>query len=243
MASLYQGTAPLVDAGVVVIDQVDHGVFTSNNYTLALGTSPGTVAAGTALDFEATLSRYGSGVTGASLTYQVEGTGISGAMAPLGGGRYAASFNVPANPVGQAASYTITVTASHSGTTIVGWRKLVVVPATGVAFVVRSPALITAEDIAFKAALDAHVSSYYLSIADFTAGDFDRGFTPIVAIHFNDNPVPEWWSDPAFGAALKAYMEGGGKVFLSGAAPKVLDLAGITPEVFAMRGVPTGSIS
>ena len=69
----------------------------------------------------------------------------------------------------------------------------------------------------------------YLSIAD------RQTRFPHLVLHDTSNPPRSEFSAPDFLAGLKTHMEGGGKVFLSGTAPKVLDLAGITPELFAIR--------
>ena len=45
---------------------------------------------------------------------------------------------------------------------------------------------------------------------------------------------------PAYGTALTDYLNAGGMVFLSGTAPKMLDRCGVTPELFAIRGVTNG---
>jgi len=174
-------------------------------------------------------------VTDGTVTWRIPDTPLSGVMSHSGDGQYEASIDISSIAgVASPARFRFEITGETRGKTIDGIRYFTVLPTQGVMYVVVDPGDMNAAEQGLEDVLNANYGVETVSIDEFRLATPlpDPELTPTVVLHATGS-LHAMYEDPVFLQQLEDYLQAGGNVALFGTAPEVLDLAGITDEVFS----------
>ncbi|MBL7047706.1 MAG: carboxypeptidase regulatory-like domain-containing protein, partial [Candidatus Marinimicrobia bacterium] len=217
--------------GLSVMDQIDTHVFHQDGISIDLNL-PNEVQSETLLA-EIECYNYNGSINTANIIWNIEGTDLEGNFTNNGSGNYSAAIDVSSiSDVAQASIYRLNIFAAVGAANVEGFRLFSVLPSTGIIHIVPDPGDMNAQDIGFQEFLSNNFSSQTISVSEFRYEVPNPALVPAIAIHNNSSTLPTYFSDSDFLASLTDYLDAGGNVVLFGNAVELLDVSGITNEMF-----------
>ncbi len=232
--SIYFDSYSLGLLGLEKMNQIDTGNFYQNGYAMTIdipdNTSSSPIPLGVTVFFD------GAPVTVANVVWTIEGTGILGSMLHQGNGIYLDAANIT-SLLGQnePALYRINFTAYIDGFEISGFTFFHILPLGDdiVYYALPNPYAMNPEELAFHAYLESNYASVILlSLNDLSYNAISADDYPLLIFFNNTSAIPAQYDNAAFRVNIVSYLQSGGNLALFGNAAEILDLAGVTNEMF-----------
>jgi hypothetical protein len=219
--------------GIEKINQIDDNTFHNNGLSMQV-LLPDNIS-NDILDAEVVFYNYNGAITNGTVTWAIDETDLTGSMVHQGSGHYTASIDISEiSNINSPKTYRFEVTAEKNGETVEGIRYFTILPNVNskVVFVVPEKFNLNAEELAYKNWLETQYEVFTISTYDFKTSIPDPDENPVITILNINQTLHSSLLDADFHQKIKDYMTLGGNLFLLGNATELLDMTGITNNLF-----------
>ncbi len=234
---IYSGSQVLGEVGLETMKRMDDDNYDNNGLSLDINFNDNV----NKNQFQAGVNfhQYGTPVTDATVTWSIADTplGLQGTLDHFSNGQYGANIDITDlyNSVISPTYYDFEVQSIYQGDTVKAKKVFTILPQNSTMIIVPDPGDLNAEEAAFETFMHDNYGVATISIDEFRFSIPNPDSTVAIAIFNNQPELHGYYSDPLFLQKLRDHLELGGNLALFGNAAELLDLSGITDDLFTAQ--------